>query len=149
LSGWFRDYADLSMDADHVPAPSTGREALVVLLCGAWYGVRWTSVVWGLYHATLIVAERSGGQVALKRVPALLRHVYLIAAVMGGWVILRSETLGSAAQFFRALAGLNPSPLRVQPTTSTALWLVIAAGVAGCAPLLPTIRRWTVAIDAL
>src|SRR5262249_42709649 len=146
---WFREYADLSMDADHVPAPSTAREALVVLLCGAWYGVGWTSVVWGLCHAMLIVAERCGVEAALKRVPALLRHAYVIVVVRGGWVILRSQTLGSAIQFFKALAGLNPSPLRGQPATSGALWLVLAAGVVGCAPLFPAIRRWTVAIDAL
>jgi len=149
LSAWFREYADLSMDADHVPPPSTGREALVVLLCGAWYGVGWTSVVWGLCHAMLIVAERRGGETALKRLPALLRHGYLVLIVMASWVILRSATLSSALEFFKALAGLNPSPLRVQPATSAALWMVLGAGAVGCAPLFPTIRRWTVAIDAL
>jgi hypothetical protein len=29
------------------------------------------------------------------------------------------------------------------------LWLVLAAGAIGCAPLFSAIRRWTVAIDAL
>jgi hypothetical protein len=29
------------------------------------------------------------------------------------------------------------------------LWLVLAAGAIGCAPLFPAIRRWTVAIDAV
>ena len=149
LSAWFREYVDVSMDADHVPPPSTGREALVVLLCGAWYGVGWTAVAWGLCHAMLIVAERRGVEAALKRLPALLRHVYLVLIVMGSWVILRSATLGSAMQFFRALAGMNPSPLRVQPAASAALWMVLGAGAIGCAPLFPTIRRWTVAIDAL
>ncbi len=28
-------------------------------------------------------------------------------------------------------------------------WLVLAAGAIGCTPLFPTIRRWTVVIDAL
>src|SRR5262249_7748766 len=149
LSAWFREYADLSMDADHVPAPSVGRDALVVLLCGAWYGLAWTSAVWGLSQAALIVAERHGVEAVGKRLPPLLRHVYLLVIVMAGWVILRSATLGGAMQFFKALAGLNATPLRVQPTTSAALWLVLAAGAIGCAPLFPAIRRWTVAIDAL
>src|SRR6185436_6147693 len=54
LSAWFHEYADVSLDADHVPPPSAGREVLVVLLCGIWYGVGWTFLVWGLYHAALI-----------------------------------------------------------------------------------------------
>jgi alginate O-acetyltransferase complex protein AlgI len=149
LSAWFREYADASLDIDRVPPPSAGREALVVLLCGIWYGVGWTFVVWGLYHAALITLERAGLDRAVKRLPAPLRHVYLIVVVMVGWVVLRSETLGGALLFFQALAGLNASALRAGPTLAPERWLVLAAGAIGCAPLFPAIRRWTVVIDAL
>jgi alginate O-acetyltransferase complex protein AlgI len=122
---------------------------LVVLLCGIWYGVGWTFLVWGLYHAALIALERAGLEAAVKRLPAPLRHVYLIVVVMVGWVIFRSETLGGALLYLEALAGLNASALRARPTVAIEVWLVLAAGAVGCAPLFPTIRRWTVAIDAL
>jgi alginate O-acetyltransferase complex protein AlgI len=149
LSAWFREYADLSLDADRIPPPSAGREALVVLLCGIWYGAGWTFVVWGLYHAALIVLERFGVESAMKRLPVPVRHVYLIVTVMVGWVVLRSETLGGALLFLEALAGLNASAPRTGPMPSLEVWLVLAAGAIGCAPLFPTIRRWTVVIDAL
>jgi alginate O-acetyltransferase complex protein AlgI len=149
LSSWFREYADVSLDADRVPPPSARREALVVLLCGIWYGVGWTFVVWGLYHAALIALERAGLEAAVKRLPAPLRHVYLVVVVMVGWVILRSQTLGGALLFLEALAGLNGSALRARPAIALEVWLVLAAGAIGCAPLFPTIRRWTVVIDAL
>ena len=90
LSGWFRDYVDVPPDGDRMVAPSAGREALVVLLCGIWYGQGWTFVVWGLYHAALIALERAGLEAAVKRMPPILRHVYLIVVIMAGWVILRS-----------------------------------------------------------
>ena len=130
-------------------APSVGREALVVLLCGIWYGAGWTFVVWGLYHAALIVLERAGLEAAVKRLPAALRHAYLLVVVMAGWVVLRSETLGGALLFFKALAGLNAPALRAQPAIGFELWLVLTAGAIGCAPVFQTVRRWTVAIDAL
>jgi alginate O-acetyltransferase complex protein AlgI len=149
LSAWFHEYADVSMRPDHVPPPSAGREALVVLLCGIWYGGGWTFVVWGLYHAALIALERAGVEAAVKRLPALLRHVYLMVVVMAGLVVLRSETLGGALLFYKALTGLNASVLQARPAVPLELWLVLAAGAIGCAPLLPTIRRWTVVIDAL
>jgi alginate O-acetyltransferase complex protein AlgI len=148
LSAWFREYADLSLDADHMPAPSARREALVVVLCGIWYGVGWTFVVWGVYHAALIALERRG-EAAVKRLPAPLRHLYLIVVVMVGWVILRSETLGGALLFLRALAGLNATATPVPSTISLQLWLVLIGGAIGCAPLFSAIRRWTVMIDAL
>ncbi|HXI32408.1 MAG TPA: MBOAT family O-acyltransferase, partial [Vicinamibacterales bacterium] len=149
LSAWFRQYADVSFDAGHIPAPSVRREALVVFLCGLWYGVGWTFVVWGLYHASLVAAERVGGEALLKRLPAPLRHLYLVAVVMVGWVILRSETPGGTLQYLVAAAGLNASALRARPVVGVELWLLLIAGAIGCAPLLPSIRRWTVAVDAL
>ena len=149
LSAWFHEYGDISLRDDRVPPPSASREALVVLLCGIWYGVGWTFVVWGLYHAALIALERAGVEAAVKRLPTPLRHAYLIVAVMVGWVVLRSETLGGALLFLKALAGLNASALRAHQPIALEFWLVLAAGAIGCAPLLPTIRRWTVVIDAV
>lgn len=149
LSTWFRVYADLSPTAARVPPPSAGREALVVVLCGIWYGAGWTFLVWGLYHAALIVFEGAGGDAVVKRLPAPLRHLYLVVVVMVGWVILRSETIGGALLFFKALAGLNAAATPARPAMALELWLVLAAGAIGCAPLFPTIRRWTVGIDAL
>jgi len=111
--------------------------------------VGWTFLVWGVYHAALIALEHAGLGAVVKRLPAPLRHVYLIVAVMAGWVVLRSERLGGALLFLRALAGLNAASLRARPTMPVELWLVLAAGAIGCAPLFPAIRRWTVAIDAV
>jgi alginate O-acetyltransferase complex protein AlgI len=149
LSAWFREYADVPGDGDRVPPSSASREALAVLLCGIWYGAGWTFVVWGLYHAVLIVLERAGLEAAVKRLPVALRHVYLMVLVMVGWVILRSETLSGAQVFLKALAGLNASALRTRPAIPVELWWVLAAGAIGCAPIFQAVRRWTVAIDAV
>ena len=148
LSAWFREYADLPGDGKGARG-SILREALSVLLCGIWYGAGWTFVVWGLFHAVLIVLERCGLEAAVKRLPAALRHAYVMALVMAGWVILRSETLSSAQVFFKALAGLNASTLRGRPAVPIELWWVLAAGAIGCAPVFQAVRRWTVAIDAV
>jgi D-alanyl-lipoteichoic acid acyltransferase DltB (MBOAT superfamily) len=149
LCAWFRDYTDVAADADRVLPPSAGREALVVLLCGLWYGVGWSFVAWGLYHAALVALERAGVEAAVRRLPAVLRHVYVLVLVMVGWAILRSETLGDALLFLKALVGLNSTAVRSRPTIGLEVWLVLAAGALGCAPLVKAIQRWTVIIDAL
>ena len=128
---------------------AVGREALVVLLCGIWYGAGWTFVAWGLYHALLIVLERAGLEAAVKRLPAALRHVYLLLVVMVGWVVLRSATLWWRDGVLQGTGWSDPPALRAQPTIRLELWLVLTAGAIGCAPVFQTVRRWTVAIDAL
>jgi hypothetical protein len=64
-------------------------------------------------------------------------------------VLLRSTTLAGGLLFLKALAGLNPPALPTPPAMTLELWLVLGAGAIGCAPLFPSIRRWTVAIDAV
>jgi alginate O-acetyltransferase complex protein AlgI len=149
LSGWFREYATLSPDGDRSALPPAMREAVVVVLCGIWYGAGWSFVAWGLYHAALILAERAGIAAAVKRLPAFGRHVYLLVAVMAGWVILRSQTIDGALLFFKALAGQNASALSRPPTVAPEVWLVLVTAAIGCAPVFQAVRRWTVAIDGL
>lgn len=149
LSGWFREYAAGASEPDRAWLPSIAAEALIVLLCGVWYGVGRTFVVWGLYHAVLVAAERAGFEAVVKRAPVLLRHVYLVLAVSLGWLLLRSATLEDAWMFFRALIGANAPVSPARLTYGYDVWLFLAAGAVGCAPLSPMVRRWTVAIDAL
>jgi len=62
LSAWFRDYAASSPDGGpRCFRRRSSREALVVFLCGIWYGHGAGVRGLGLrYHATLILAERAG-----------------------------------------------------------------------------------------
>jgi D-alanyl-lipoteichoic acid acyltransferase DltB (MBOAT superfamily) len=149
LSAWFRECAAVAEERQRAWSTSIAAEALVVLLCGVWYGVGWTFVVWGAYHAILVAVERAGLEAVVNRLPALLRHVYLVLAVSLGWLLLRSATLGEAWMFLRALAGTNAPASRVRLAHGYDVWLILAAGAIGCAPLSPMLRRWTVAIDAL
>ena len=149
LSAWFRVHVDVSSERRRASLPSIAAEAFVVLLCGVWYGAGPTFVVWGGYHALLIAAERAGLEAGLKRLPVALRHVYLVSAVSLGCLLLRSTTLGDAWMFLRALIGANAPVLRAPLTFGYDVWLTLAAGAIGCAPLSPMVRRWTVAIDAL
>jgi len=47
------------------------------------------------------------------------------------------------------LVGASAPVSRARLTFGYDVWLILAAGAIGCAPLSPMVRRWTVAIDAL
>src|SRR5207245_11186253 len=95
------------------------------------------------------VVEVCGLSAAVKRLPIPIRPVYVLTALLVGWVFFRSDTVPSALLFLKAMFGLNRSASHVPPAISPELWLLLAGGVIGSAPLVPTIRRWSVAIDAL
>jgi alginate O-acetyltransferase complex protein AlgI len=149
LSAWFRECVDISNERRPGSLPPNAAEAVVALLCGVWYGVGPTFVVWGSYHALLIAAEHAGFEVFIRRFPAILRHAYLVSVVALGCLLLRSPTLGDAWLFLCALAGATAPVSRARLTFGYDVWLILAAGAIGCAPLSPMVRRWTVAIDAL
>jgi alginate O-acetyltransferase complex protein AlgI len=133
LSRWFRDYLYIPLGGNrHGPFRTYFNLTLVFLLCGLWHGASWNFVIWGAWHGGLLVAERAFLGGILDRTHFLLRRVYLMLAVMLGWVWFRAETFGEAAVYFRALLGLSGDGAVDSDFASvfTPYWLVVFA--AGC-----------------
>lgn len=154
LSTWSRDYLYLPLGGDNVTADRLFRHvpvAAVFVLCGLWHGTSWNVVGWGLYHGTFIVLERAGLALTIKQLPAPLRHVYLIVVVMIGWVFFRARSVLAALVFVNALAGLQTSSapaFALQPHPSVYFWMALLAGLTASAPLVGSVSRWRVTIDA-
>ena len=149
LVGWFRAYVALPLDGNRDGRPPVFWRLLTLfVLVGLWHGPGWSVLVWGLYHGTVVVLERAGLAATVARLPALLRHAYLLLVVMVGWVFFRTETVREALLFLQAMAGLNaPAAAPALPVTPV-LWLALAAGVVGSVPL-PGLSRWTVTLDSM
>ena len=106
LSSWLRDYLYIPLGGSRVGDLKTYRNLLTVfLLCGVWHGANWTFVIWGAWHGVFLVMERLGLGALLARVTAPVRWVYALLAVMGGWVLFRSNGLSDALQFYASLVG--------------------------------------------
>jgi alginate O-acetyltransferase complex protein AlgI len=115
LSNWFRDYLYLPLGGNRCGHRRALANLVVVfLLCGLWHGASWPFVIWGAWHGCFLVLERAGFDRVLARI-GFLRHVYVMLAVMGGWVLFRCETLPQALEFFRALAGVADGDSSRQP----------------------------------
>lgn len=108
LTRWLRDYLYIPLGGSRVSEPRTAVNLLTVfLLCGLWHGASWTFVIWGLWHGIFILLERWRFGDALRHLPVVLQHGYLLLVVIIGWVFFRSETLGDAIVYLGALAGLQ------------------------------------------
>lgn len=116
LSSWIRDYLYLPLQGLKVRTRSAGgvsvdvgesskstRHPTVALvltwaIMGLWHGANWTFVVWGLYHAMLIILYRLSTGTA-KRLPNWVQTYggwgVTILAVMLGWIPFRAKDLAT------------------------------------------------------
>jgi alginate O-acetyltransferase complex protein AlgI len=116
LSSWFRDYLYVPLGGNRVPPWRTYLNLWIVfLLCGLWHGAAWNFVVWGAAHGALLVLERAGFGGVLARVHPLVRHTYVMLAVMATWVLFRADSLGAAGHYFAAMIGFGASSAAVPP----------------------------------
>ncbi|HEY3555664.1 MAG TPA: MBOAT family protein, partial [Casimicrobiaceae bacterium] len=146
LSNWFRDYLYIPLGGNRRGAARAYANLVVVfLLCGLWHGASWPFVVWGAWHGLFLVVERAGLERPLARHP-VLAHMYALAAVMGGWVLFRCDTLAHAGAFYRALLGFSTADPALRPLgefVNPLLVVTLACGVLFSMPIAPSIARWT------
>jgi alginate O-acetyltransferase complex protein AlgI len=109
LSRWIRDYLYISLGGNRHGVVATYRNlAISMLLCGLWHGADWTFIVWGAFHASLLILERvRGGQPFYGRLPRRGGVFCTWVLVMVGWVIFRNSTLVAAGQHLLALVDVR------------------------------------------
>jgi alginate O-acetyltransferase complex protein AlgI len=113
LSSWFKDYLYIPLGGSRKGYIRTYSNLLIVFfLCGLWHGASWTFVIWGLYHGCFLVLERTSfGKYLQSRIPALIKHIYVILVVFIGWVFFRSETLAFALGYLKAMVNFSTPAL--------------------------------------
>jgi alginate O-acetyltransferase complex protein AlgI len=136
LSTWFREYVYFPLGGSRCGSASTMRNTLIVwLLTGIWHGAEWTFVIWGLWHFTFILLERLAN-FEQRRIPDILRRLYLLFAVGVGWMFFRAFDLYQAFAYLRNMLGMNYNGF----SSATALmflreyWLVFLAGILFATP---------------
>lgn len=109
LGGWFRDYVYIPLGGNRVSRFRwVGNILAVWMLTGLWHGAAWNFVLWGLLFAVLLLLEKAVP--ALGKLPAVLRHGYVLFAVILSFVLFNAESLAQAAGDFRSLFGMAGLP---------------------------------------
>ena len=156
LSAWFRDYLYIPLGGNRQGTLRTyGNLVAVFLLCGLWHGAAWGFVAWGAWHGAFLVLERLGLATVLARLWRPLRHLYLLLAVIFGWVLFRAGGISHAGQYMAAMLGLGEGEPGRMPLGSVLPLSAITALLAGaiiCAMPWPServlryrLRRWIAA----
>ena len=84
-------------------------------ISGLWHGAEWTFIIWGLYHALLLIIYNLAGInskhkniVAFGRVipnvTEFLQMCFTFILAVIGWIVFRCESLTQVGGFFSAMA---------------------------------------------
>lgn len=143
LSRWFRDYVYIPLGGNRKGMGKQLRNILIVwLLTGFWHGAAWNFLCWGLYFAALLILEKLVLLRFLEK-HRIFGHVYLLSAVVFGFVLFDASTLSGAWDCIRGMLGLGGLPIAsaegLYLLKSNALLLILAA--LGATPLSKRIAK--------
>lgn len=125
LGTWFRDYVYIPLGGNRVTKVRWLFNILVVwMLTGFWHGASWNFILWGLYFAVLLIAEKLWLLGHLKK-HTLLGHIYVLLTVVVSFVIFNAADLREAGSDIAAMFGLGKLPL----VSSEALYYLRSYGI--------------------
>ena len=106
LTNWFREYVYFPLGGNRCSRAKWIRNILIVwVLTGIWHGAGWNFLLWGLYYALWMLAERLFLGKWLERLPAVLRHVYTLIVVLVGWGLFAIENMGQLGAYLKVCFG--------------------------------------------
>jgi alginate O-acetyltransferase complex protein AlgI len=113
LSTWLRDYLYIPLGGSRGSAWQTRRNLLITMILGGlWHGAAWTFVLWGVYHAALLITYREADRaIALRRwlegdgrIARATSWVLMFHLTCLGWLIFRARSLHQLAAMATSVA---------------------------------------------
>ena len=137
LGSWFRDYVYIPLGGNRVSKGRWVFNTLTVwMLTGLWHGAAWNFVLWGLLFAALLLAEK--WVPALQKLPGLLRHGYVLLAVVISFVLFNADSIAQAGSDLAGMFGFGGVAVVTKETLyylrSYAVLFVV--GLIGATPLV-------------
>ncbi len=143
LGAWFRDYVYIPLGGNRVrPLRHILNIVCVWMLTGLWHGAAWNFVIWGVYFAVFLVAEKLIYGKALAKTK-VLSHIYTLLAVFVSFIIFDAENMKAAFSYIGALFGAGDYPLVSGEFFyyARSYAVVIIVGIIGATPLMKSLVK--------
>lgn len=137
LGTWFRDYVYIPLGGNRVKLPRHLFNIFVVwMITGFWHGANWNFILWGLFFAVFLIAEKLTKKY-FERIPRVLRHIYLLLIVVISFVLFNATSLNECIRDLGGMFGFGGLPFSGSETLyylkSYAVLFLVA--VVGSTPL--------------
>ncbi len=138
LGSWFRDYIYIPLGGNRVsPSRHIFNIFVVWFLTGFWHGAGWNYIIWGVFYAVILIAEKLLYGKFLEK-HRIFSHIYVILITLISFTIFNRENMGDMISYFRLMFGLSGAPII---TAETLYYLknyavIILAAAVGSTPLM-------------
>lgn len=103
LGSWFRDYVYIPLGGNRVKKSRWFFNIAVVwFLTGLWHGASWNFVLWGMFFAVLLVLEKQGLSVFLRK-HSIFSHIYVILCITVSFVIFNAASICDALESLKIM----------------------------------------------
>ena len=110
LGSWFRDYVYIPMGGNRVKKLRLLVNIFTVwFLTGFWHGAEWNFIIWGIYFAVLLLAEKYLLSKYLEKTN-VLSHIYVLFLVAISFAIFSANGLREAFSTVGGMFGAGSIP---------------------------------------
>ncbi|MBQ3136335.1 MAG: MBOAT family protein [Clostridia bacterium] len=110
LGSWFRDYVYIPLGGNRVsPVRHIFNIFAVWFLTGFWHGAGWNFIIWGVFYAVILIAEKLLYGEFLKK-HRIFSHIYVIFITLISFTIFNRENLGDILDYFRLMFAADSTP---------------------------------------
>lgn len=140
LSTWFKEYLYIPLGGNRKGLTRTCINLFIVFAAtGLWHGASMSFVLWGVYYAVFLIAERLFLGKWLKNNPLKwMNHAYTLLVVFFGWMLFRAEHLRFAKVWLRNMLTLKKGlyPIRMYADGRLFFWMAVGILFSGPAQRL-------------
>ncbi len=109
LSYWFRDYLYIPLGGSRKGGLITVRNIIIVwFLTGLWHGAAWNYILWGLFFAVFLLAEKFVLKEFLRKRSSMFKRSYTLILIVISFTIFSIEDLPQLLSYLKVMFGAGP-----------------------------------------
>lgn len=139
LGSFFRDYLYIPLGGNKVSRFGWIINMFIVwFFTGMWHGASWNFIIWGLYFAVLIVAEKVFLSKLLNKLPSFIQNIYTMFLVLISFVIFNSSNMTETYTSLSSMFGMMNLPFSNELTTYylSSYFIILIISIIGSTPIL-------------
>ena len=109
LGAWMKNYLYIPLGGNKVSSKRRLYFNLwfVFLASGLWHGASWSFILWGAYHGSFLILEKSFLQKIYNKIGKLLSTIITFILIVIGWVFFRVDKVSDAFVFLKRMFAFN------------------------------------------